>query len=104
MRLFVVLFGVLLPAFALFVEATTGACADLFFDPIPTVRHGLLVGLIPVANLLLLALDDPHPRRRAWLTRLHGVALGVALVYALLFLPILPIAVIAAFFLIGFLP
>jgi len=36
-------FGVLLLAATLAVEVSTGMCAETFFDPLPSVRHALLV-------------------------------------------------------------
>jgi hypothetical protein len=42
---------VVLPALVLAVELATGFCEELFFDPIPDVRHTLAVALVPAANL-----------------------------------------------------
>ncbi|MEM7397218.1 MAG: hypothetical protein AAF492_33270, partial [Verrucomicrobiota bacterium] len=44
------LFGVLLPAFTILLELTTGICGQTFFDPIETVPHLLLVAAGPVIN------------------------------------------------------
>ncbi|HJY26404.1 MAG TPA: hypothetical protein VJ306_00125, partial [Pyrinomonadaceae bacterium] len=43
--------GVILPAVAISVEATTHVCAQMFFDPIPTSWHMFLVLLVPLAQL-----------------------------------------------------
>ena len=40
-------FGVLLPAVTLGFELTTHLCAGVFFDPLPTWFHVLLVALVP---------------------------------------------------------
>lgn len=101
-----VLFGIVLPAVALAVELANGMCARAFFDPIPTWGHVLLVAWVPVANLLAFL-----GARRGWLrwrTSLmwgNGVALGIAFVYTLVFLPLMPLALIGiVFFGMGLLP
>ncbi|MFP2904839.1 hypothetical protein ACLESD_07250 [Pyxidicoccus sp. 3LFB2] len=99
------LFGVVLPAVTLGVELVTGMCADTFFDPLPTPLHILLVATVPAANALALVLLH---RRAAHLLRaqllLNGAALGVGLLYTLLFLPILPLALIGLVIGIGAFP
>ena len=95
----IVLFGILLPSIALGVELHTGMCAEVFFDPIPTLGHVLLVALVPAGNLLaLIAFHGNWLRWRTPLLWLNGVVLGVALFYTLVFLPIMPLAVIAIIF------
>jgi hypothetical protein len=93
-------FGVLLPIVAIVFESITGLCRDTFFDPLPTVFHTALFGTIPLANgRLALALGRNEaglPRPWAWL---HAFALGVAIVYSIVFLPIMPMAVIGILFL-----
>src|SRR5438093_287179 len=42
--------GVLLPLGAIAFEFAGGACAGLFFDPLPTLAHVLLATFVPVAN------------------------------------------------------
>ena len=53
-RVLLAVFGVLLPAVALLVELSTGMCAEMMFDPIPTWFHAALVASVPLANLVLL--------------------------------------------------
>lgn len=82
--------GVVLPAVTLMIEGATGMCAGAFFDPMPTVLHGLLVAMVPVANLLAwLALRRGETARIRSLIWANGFALGVAVFYALLFLPLM---------------
>jgi len=50
----VALFGVVLPAFTLGFELTLRWCSTELFDPVPTLVHRVLVGVVPVANLLAL--------------------------------------------------
>jgi hypothetical protein len=92
----IVLFGILLPAVTLAIELYTGMCAETFFDPIATLGHVLLVAFVPLANLL--ALIGSSRQSTKWRTTLlwaNGVALGIALIYTLVLLPITPLAVIA---------
>jgi hypothetical protein len=87
----VVLFGILLPAVTLIVEVLSGLCASIFFDPIPTVWHCLLVASVPIANALALAVlvtgRFEHPKKLSWLL---GIAFGASLYYTIVFLPVAP--------------
>ncbi|HEX5738588.1 MAG TPA: hypothetical protein VFY22_08765, partial [Hydrogenophaga sp.] len=100
------LMGIALPAFTLGYELTTHASAQVLFDPVPTAFHGVLIALVPLSNAWLLwalTRDDPsaHPR----LAHLQAFALGLALFYALLYLPITPLAPFAVLFMgLGLLP
>ncbi len=106
-----IVLGVILPLVTLVFEFVTGSCATEFFNPIPTWGHALLIALVPVANGLALYYTDlrqrgkfsgPMPR---WLGMLNGAAVIVAGIYAVLFLVMLPLAVIGVlFFGIGLLP
>lgn len=96
--------GVILPVVAFVVELATGLCAGAFFDPIPTWGHGLAVLAVPAANGWLWAAarrdDPPSP----WLLTAAGAAMAIGFVYALIFLPLLPFALIGILVLLGFLP
>ena len=102
----IALFGILLPAVTLAIELATGMCAEVFFDPIPTLGHVLLVAFVPLANLL--ALIGAARQLTRWRTSLlwaNGIAMGIALVYTLVFLPITPLGVIAIIYMgMGLLP
>jgi len=98
--------GVLLPVATLVIELNSRMCAKEFFDPLPTWVHVFLVACVPVANAVgLIATIERSPR---WLnvgTHLNSTALAISAVYALIFLPLLPLAVIAVLFLgMGLLP
>lgn len=97
-------FGVILPLAAFVVELATGLCAGAFFDPIPTWGHGLAVLAVPTINCFLWTAarrdDPPSP----WLTTAAGAAMAIAFVYALIFLPLLPIALIGVLIGLGLLP
>ncbi|MBI5568925.1 MAG: hypothetical protein HY914_03180 [Desulfomonile tiedjei] len=99
-------FGVVFPIVVLLVELTTRMCAVDLFDPIPTVWHVVLILLVPAANLAIWVAGRTG---NVWSFRAlgmaNGIAMGVSFFYALLFLPVLPLAVLAIMFLgLGFLP
>lgn len=87
--MFLVFFGVILPAIALGIELTSGMSADIFIDPIPTYWHIALVGLVPIANgLALWMMNRGHADRPTTLILLNGLAMGVSAIYGLIYLPI----------------
>jgi len=94
-----ILCGVLLPAATIAVELATRMCADTFFDPLPTFWHVLLAASVPAANLaavFALARDGDSLPSPLWpLGVLNGVAIAAGVYFAVLFLPLLPLAVIA---------
>ena len=92
--------------FVRYLVVVAGACAGVLFDPIPTMAHAVLVTLVPLVNLVVwVAVCRGDSRWRTALGCANGFAIGVALVYALLFLPATPFAVIGIlFFGFGFVP
>lgn len=96
------------PAAVIAIELTTGLCAGVFFDPMPTVWHLLLVAFVPVCNVLLWravrGASDGTAGPPIWLVVAAGAAVCVAASYTLLFLPMLPMALIAVPLGIGLLP
>src|SRR5262245_15218392 len=97
--------GVALPLVTLGVELTTRMNSETFFDPLPTPFHVALVALVPAANTLVWwVARPPEPPRLPWIAFANGAAIGIALFYTLLFLPVLPIGLVAlAYFGIGLL-
>ncbi len=94
-QIFIILFGILLPIITLGVEFFTHMCAETFFDPIPTIWHILLISFVPLANVLVfinLKKDDVSNLTKLGLV--NGIAIGVSLFYAILYLPLSPISVI----------
>lgn len=89
------LFGVFLPALTLVVEALTGMCASIVFDPIPTWLHAVCIALVPAAVFLTLH-TLRSPERPLWRTTgwLSGLALGIGLFYVFMFSIITPFAFI----------
>ncbi len=106
-RIFLGLFGVVLPLITLTLEFLSGMCAELF-DPIPTVWHVVAIALVAVANGLALYVTTAAKSSAIYLTRvarLNAFALGIAGFYALWFLPMTPFAAIGIiFFGLGLLP
>jgi hypothetical protein len=97
-------FGVVLPLVAFAVELATGLCGGAFFDPIPTWGHGVAVLAVPTINYLLWAAARREGTPSPWLTTAAGAAMAIAFVYALIFLPLLPIALIGIVIGLGVLP
>ncbi len=94
--MFAGLFGIVLPAATVAIELYTRMCAETFFDPIPTLWHAVLAALVPAANLALVwALIRGNTKRPGALFLANGVAIGVSGFYALLFLPLAPLAAVA---------
>lgn len=99
------IFGVLLPAAVIAIELGSRMCADSFFDPMPTWWHVALVALVPAANLTLFArlgARRPAPTPLAFV--LSGASIAIAAFYTAIFLPLLPIALVAVLVGIGILP
>ncbi len=102
---FVMLFGILLPAFTVGYEAIAHFCAQHFFDPVPTPWHVAVTAFVPATNLgIWWAVRRPGRRFLRLLGVANGAALGIALYYALVFLPLAPLALIACLAGVGFLP
>ena len=91
-----VLMAVVLPILTLLVEALTGFCSGVFFDPIPSPAHQILVALVPAANLLIwLGLRQGWSARSRLLSLLNGAGLAISFLYALIYLPLAPFALLA---------
>src|SRR5215470_8049313 len=99
------LFGVFFPAAVIAIELATKLCAQSLFDPMPTYGHVAAVAFVPACNLLVwTALDQERRWSARWLAFANGSAITIATLYALLFLPLLPIAIVAIVVGVGFLP
>ncbi len=91
--------GVVMPVATLFFELFSGMSAGVLFDPLPTWLHVALVALVPASNYFVWRAarqkDARHTRLLGWS---NGVALGIALYYAILYLPFTPIAGVGVIF------
>jgi len=95
----VIVCGILLPAVTLLVEAVTHMCADIFFDPLPTVGHVFALAAVPFANLASLwTLRRRETARVEAATFAQAFAVGVSGVYTILFVPITPMAAYGVLF------
>ena len=98
------LLGVALPLGVLVFEWIAGLCADTLFDPIPTWAHVLLIALVPAANAWALV-AAARIRRPRLVGTLNGLAIGIAVFYALQFAILTPFACMAViYFGIGLIP
>jgi hypothetical protein len=71
----------------------------------PTYGHALAAGFVPASNFVVwMHLRSGSPRNVKLLAFANGAAIAIAGFYALLFLPLLPLALIAIVFAIGALP
>jgi hypothetical protein len=100
---YILIFGVILPAITLGFELYSHACGSSLFDPIPTIWHVLLIACVPAANLWVW-INLYNKRYQKWLIPFNGLAMGVAAFYAILFIPITPIAVLISWLGFGLLP
>jgi hypothetical protein len=99
------IFGVAFPAAVGLIELMSRMCATTFFDPMPTFWHVLAVGGVPASNLLIWHhLHERTTWSPTWLAFANGGAIAIAAFYALLFLPLMPLALVAIPFGIGLLP
>src|SRR5215471_3439159 len=97
--------GVIYPAVVIAIELATRMCAESLFDPMPTYWHTLAISLVPAGNLLLWSrIPDGAEGNPAWLAFANGAVMAIAGFYALLFLPLLPIALVGTLIGIGLLP
>src|SRR5262245_51562907 len=96
---FLVLAGVILPSVAICIELTTRICAEEFFDPLPTIWHKILVIVTPLANLLVISELRRDRAEYHWKLGLaNGLAVVVSTFYTILYLPIMPIALLGLVF------
>jgi hypothetical protein len=97
--------GVIVPAISITVEATTHICASAFFDPIPTIWHLLLVIFVPLAQLQVwFAIRKQAADRLALAGFLNAIVIGISIFYSIVYLPLLPLSLLALLFGLGLLP
>ena len=95
LMVFTLLCGVLLPLVALGVELKTQLSRSVFFDPVPGVFHGVLICAVPLANAMLLLAQRRAQPLSPQVMLLVSFATGIAGFYALLYLPLTPLAPVA---------
>lgn len=88
---FFLFFGVILPLIAMTLELWTHTLARYYFDPFPSAYHVLLFTLIPLANLMAyLSGRMDLTRHYATMALLSGMAMGIGVLYTLMFLSVTP--------------
>ncbi len=102
---FLFVMGVIMPAISVTIEASTHICAGEFFDPIPTTGHLMLVVFVPLAQLQVwFAIRRGGPERLGLAGFLNAVVIGISVFYSIIYLTILPLALLAVIIGLGFLP
>lgn len=97
--------GTIFPAGVIVLELLTGLCAGAFFDPLPTWAHVLLAGAVPAINIALWRASRRDDAPAPALLVLGGGAIAIGAGYVLVFLPLLPFALVGIVFLgVGLLP
>jgi hypothetical protein len=104
--LLLLFFAVVLPTITIGFELVTGMSAAALFDPMPSLLHILIVALVPAANLWIwIAARRASSKHACLLGWLNGAAFGITLTYALLYLPLVPLACIGIlYFGLGLIP
>jgi hypothetical protein len=99
------IFGVFLPALALGFEIVTGWSDEIYVNPIPTVMHAILVGMVPAIIAVNLYRCVLRKSIRPWDLHLNSLCIALSIVYSVIYLPIAPFGVIGVVaYGIGFLP
>lgn len=88
--------GVVMPLGVAVFELLTAFCGSVFFDPVATGWHVALVLMVPLVNAWFLKGAPGGSERVKGFAA--GFVLVIALLYLLLFLPLLPASVIALMF------
>src|SRR5215470_16911593 len=102
---FILFAGVVMPTLSITLEATTHICANVFFDPIPTIWHLMLVIFVPLAQLQVwFAIRRVAADRLALAGFLNAAVIGISLFYSIVYLPLLPMGALALMFGVGLLP
>ena len=102
---FLFILGVIMPAISITVEASTHICAEAFFDPIPSLWHLLLVIFVPLAQLQVwFAIRRGAPNQLKLAGFINAIVIGISTFYSILYLSILPLALLAVLIGLGFLP
>ncbi|HSE19801.1 MAG TPA: VIT domain-containing protein [Pyrinomonadaceae bacterium] len=97
--------GVIMPTISITLEATTHFCAEIFFDPIPTIWHLLLVIFVPLAQLQVwFAIRRRNADRLALAGFLNALVIGISIFYSIVYIPLLPLSMLALLFGLGLLP
>ena len=96
--------GVILPALSITVEASTHICATVFFDPLPSTWHLLIVVFVPLAQLQVwFAIRRGAPDRLRLAGFINAAVIAISIFYSIVYLPLLPMSLLAVLIGLGFL-
>ncbi len=95
---FALILAAVFPAIVIVIERVSGFCANIFFDPLPTIGHLVLVSAVPIVNVLLWRAVRSEQAVPTALIVAGGAATGIAASYTLQFVPMLPFALVAVIF------
>ena len=102
---FLFVLGVIMPAISITVEASTHISAEVFFDPLPTTWHLLLVIFVPLAQLQVwFAIRRGTPERLRLAGFINAIVIGISIFYSIVYLPVLPLGLMTLIIGLGFLP
>ena len=94
--------GVILPAIAITVEASTQICSAVFFDPIPTAWHLVMVIFVPLAQLhVWFTIRRGTPGRFMLAGFINAITIGVSLFYSICYLPFVPLGILTVVIVVG---
>lgn len=97
--------GVIFPAISITVEASSHICAEVFFDPIPSIWHLLLVIFVPLAQIQVwFAIRKGAPHKLKLAGFLNALVIGISIFYSFIYLSILPLALLTVLIGLGLLP
>ena len=97
--------GVIMPAISITVEASSHICAEVFFDPLPSTWHLLIVIFVPLAQLQVwFAIRKATPDRLRLAGFLNSAVIAISFFYSIVYLPILPLGLLTVMIGLGFLP
>lgn len=99
------IFGILLSSFTLGFEIVTGMSDEIYINPIPSLIYVILVGMVPIILGYNLYRCAGQQLIHSWELHPNSLCIAIAMVYSIIYLPILPFAAIGVIaYGLGFLP
>lgn len=96
-KFFVVVFGVIMPLGIFTLELLSGFCGAVFFDPLTTWFHVILVAVVVFGNGWLLTKRSYRVSAK-WRGLISGTSVAISSFYALLFVPLIPLSCFATLY------
>lgn len=93
-------FGTIFPFAALVIELLSEICRSMFYDPLPTPWYAAMFAAIPLVNLwIFLRMGRASPEKLRVMLVANACTGGIAAVFSLFMLPVVPFALIGSIFL-----